>query len=490
MHKFQMYSRKTGMMLFCLIGLSTGCAAAGPNTDVLMVDVKNKPADKQWKQYPTQTLEQLTDFKPGLVEITRDNYGGRTDIKSKATGFFYPEKVGDRWWLIDPNGNAFIHVAVAGVYLGITDFARQASLKHFGNDANWAEHSAKVLHDYSFNGSGGWSDASLLRKTAYPPVYTLSWNFMSDFAVGKGLAWQVSGHMGYPDEIWPVFHPEFVAFADQYAKKLESSSTDPYCLGHFSDNELQVQYDMLDRTLNLDLDKYPEMKYNAQTARQWLAARKGASFQIAAINDVDRRDYIGYMFDTYFAITTAAIRKYDPHHLCLGSRFHGKAKNIPQIFKAAGKYLDVVSVNYYNAWTPDPNVMAMWVKESGRPFLITEWYAKGVDSGMPNATGAGWLVKTQQDRARFYHNFAMGLMRDKNCVGWHWFKYLDNNPEDITAEPSNRDSNKGILNYRFEPYTDLLARMKMLNDNVYPLIDYFNGRRTAKGNLEKSQEQQ
>jgi hypothetical protein len=149
---------------------------------------------------------------------------------------------------------------------------------------------------------------------------------------------------------------------------------------------------------------------------------------------------------------------------------------MPLVFKAAGKYLDVVSVNYYNSWTPDQNLMNMWVRESGKPFIITEWYAKGVDSGLPNVTGAGWLVKTQQDRAKFYHNFAIGLMQNKDCIGWHWFKFLDNNPEDINAEPSNKDSNKGVVNWQYKPYTGLLEEMKRLNDNVYQLIDYFDRR--------------
>ncbi len=464
--------------VFCVTaGCSRNDVVAADKTDYVIVEVKNKPADKEWKQYQTRTLENIRGFKPDTNRIILDKYGGRTDKKAKATGFFYPTKIADRWWLIDPEGNCFTHIAIAGVYLGITEFTKQASLEHFGSDANWAQFSAKILHDYSFNGSGGWSDARLLRKTAYPPVYTLSWNFISDFASSKGLTHQVSGHMGYPDEIWPVFHPDFERYCDEYAGKLESTNNDPYCLGHFSDNELQVQIDMLDRTLKLDLVKYPEMKYNVEAAKQWLVSRKAKSSQtidINEINDSDRYEYIGYMFDRYFAITTSAIRKHDPNHLCLGSRFHGKAKNMPLIFKAAGKYLDVVSVNYYNAWTPDQNLMNMWVKESSRPFLITEWYAKGMDSGLPNVTGAGWVVKTQQDRAKFYENFTLGLMQNKNCVGWHWFKFLDNNPEDVNAEPSNRDSNKGVINWQYKPYKELLEEMKRLNDNVYHLIDYFD----------------
>ena len=108
--------------------------------------------------------------------------------------------------------------------------------------------------------------------------------------------------------------------------------------------------------------------------------------------------------------------------------------------------------------------------------MITEWYAKGMDSGLANNSGAGWVVKTQTDRGRFYQNFILGLMESKNCVGWHWFKYVDNNPDATAPDPSNADSNKGIVNFKYKPYYPLLNEMKKLNENTYQLIDYFDSK--------------
>jgi hypothetical protein len=144
----------------------------------------------------------------------------------------------------------------------------------------------------------------------------------------------------------------------------------------------------------------------------------------------------------------------------------------PEVFRAAGRHLDVIAVNYYGAWTPDQQLMAMWARESGKPFLITEWYAKGMDSGLPNNTGAGWTVPTQKDRGLFYQNFTLALLESPACVGWHWFKYRDNNPLDLSTDPSNRDSNKGIVNWQFEPYAPLLEAMKEINTNAYRLVEY------------------
>jgi hypothetical protein len=142
------------------------------------------------------------------------------------------------------------------------------------------------------------------------------------------------------------------------------------------------------------------------------------------------------------------------------------------VMQAAGKYLD--ALNVYSYWVPPADLMTMWSGQSGKPFLVTEWYTKGEDSGYPNTSGAGWNVPTQRDRGWFYQNFTLALLESKNCIGWHWFKYLDNDPDDLTTDPSNRDSNKGMVNLRYEPYADLAAAMKSLNANIYALADYFD----------------
>ena len=93
---------------------------------------------------------------------------------------------------------------------------------------------------------------------------------------------------------------------------------------------------------------------------------------------------------------------------------------------------------------------------------------------MGNSSGAGWIVRTQKDRGLFYQNFNLALLESKNCVGWHYFKYQDNDPEMEGAELSNVDANKGIVNNDYNEYLPLLNLMKEVNLQVYELIDYFD----------------
>jgi len=65
-------------------------------------------------------------------------------------------------------------------------------------------------------------------------------------------------------------------------------------------------------------------------------------------------------------------------------------------------------------------------------------------------------------------------MESKSCVGWHWFKYLYNDPELKGAELSNINANRGIVDYDYSEYTPLLNLMKELNLQAYDIIEYFD----------------
>jgi hypothetical protein len=295
---------------------------------------------------------------------------------------------------------------------------------------------------------------------------------MSAYGQIRGGTYQATGHIGYPSNCIFVFDEAFEKFCDEYARQLTAQKDDPWLLGHFSDNEMPLSRKMLKNYLSL-----PVVDPGYQAAITWLRARHGAEAGVKDVTEQDQQDFLAVVADRYFRIVSQAIKKYDPHHLFLGCRFNGQALRCPELFKAAGPYLDVVSVNYYRVWTPVQEELAGWEREAGKPILITEWYAKGVDSGLPNKSGSGWLVKTQRERGQFYENFTLGLLQSKVCVGWHWFKYIDNDPDDKSVDPSNTDSNKGLFSNRYVPYAPLLDSMKRLNQRAYGLVTYFDNNR-------------
>jgi hypothetical protein len=329
-----------------------------------------------------------------------------------------------------------------------------------------------LLQDNGFTCAGSWSDAEAIaeaNKTLEKPLaYCINLNFMSNYGKERGGTYQQPGHVGYPKNAIFVFDPEFERFCDSHARQLASKKDDPNIFGYFSDNEMPFKFNALDNYYSL-----PDEEPGHKAAANWMN-KKGIESE--HITDQHREEFLSLVAEKYFSIISTAIKKYDPNHMYIGARFYSSEKNQPAFMKTAGKYLDIVSNNYYGKWTPDKSDMENWESWTGKPFIITEYYTKGEDSGMGNQSGAGWIVRTQKDRGLFYQNYNLALIESKNCVGWHYFKYQDNDPTAKGVDPSNVDSNKGIVDNDYQVWQPMMEKMNELNNQVYEIIDYFDKR--------------
>ena len=444
--------------------VALSCTWQSTPAPIKTVAVSRGPGDP-WIERETRTLADLPKFK---TDRRTNRYGGKKVGSADRTGFFHTALVKGRWWLKDPDGMPYVARGVTSIKMTKTEGAKKKLIKKFGSPEKWASSAVRLLKKNGFNGVGPWSQLGLFDPSELQIAYTPIWNFMGNYGVERGGTRRDAGHRGYPGDCPFIFDPEFAEFCDRHAEKLAKTKDDPWLLGHFTDNELPWHINMLDRYLDLSED---DPGY--QAARKWVRDNKIKK----PFGDRDRARFVNFAADKYFGIVCGAIRKHDPNHLILGSRFHGSCLRIPELFEAAGQHIDVISVNYYRTWTPEKDRMKGWAKASGKPILITEWYAKAIDSGLGNTSGAGWLVKTQQDRADFYQNFTLGLLESKVCVGWHWFRYSDNDPKQEGADASNLDSNKGIVTSDYEPYETLLETMKEINQRCYRIVDHFDRRK-------------
>jgi hypothetical protein len=447
--------------------------AGGDPHRTVQAYIQSNSFSRPAETFPTRIVDDLPGFSAIAGTPRFSSFGGRLDEPTKGTGYFRVGKSGDRWWLYDPQGYEFLDIAVNSVSPKTQFGSAEAFAAKFGSEAAWAEKTAELLRSLGFNGTGSWSADALLAgvSAAVRPAYTPNSNFMSSYGRKRGGTFQEPGHTGYPNGTIFVFDPEFETFCDEHARRLSATANDPWLLGHFTDNEMPLGPKILDGYLGLS-----ENDPGHVAAREWLDAR---GVEPAGITDELREEFRGFVADRYFSIVTRAIRRYDPNHMILGSRFYGSEKDSEAVFRAVGRHVDVVAVNVYSEWTPNFERFARWTAWSGRPVLATEWYAKGEDSGMENTSGAGWTVPTQRERGWFYQNFTLGLLEMGTCVGWHWFKYLDNDPLDTTVDPSNSNSNKGMLTAQYEPYRPLTEAMRELNFNAYRLADYFDARRAG-----------
>jgi hypothetical protein len=431
---------------------------------------EGKVSYKDYQPFKTRTVQLLAGYKLSENAVLLSKYGGNKAMKTKATGFFHVKKVDGRWWAIDPEGCFYFNIALNSINVGKSERNQKALTEMFGNKETWMKQTIQLLRENGFNCAGSWSDVEAIReanKTLDKPLaYCINWNFMSSYGHERGGIFQQAGHMGYPKNAIFVFDPEFETFCDRHAQKLAEVKNDPNLFGHFSDNEMPFPLKSLDNFLSL-----PSGDPGLVAAQNWLK-EKGIAKE--NITDRHREEFQALVGEKYFSIVSKAIKKYDPNHMYIGARFYSSEKNQPAFMKVAGKYLDVVSNNYYGKWTPDSTDMANWANWTGKPFMVTEYYTKGEDSGMPNQSGAGWIVRTQKDRGLFYQNYNLALLESKNCVGWHYFKYQDNDPTATGVDPSNVDANKGIVDNEYNVWQPMMEKMKELNTQVYNIIEYFD----------------
>lgn len=413
-----------------------------------------------WKSFSSHTISQIKGFVTSVSDVT-DRWGGDKQTTFPATGFFRVVKVSGRWQVIDPEGHPFIVAAVNSIRLGNSAANQKIFQEKWPNKEAWISDQITLFQSLGFNTAGSWSDVAAIQafnQTARQPfVYTTQLSWLAGYtreAIRADASRKQASVLSF------IVDEAFETYCKKHIELLAANRKDANLLGHFSDNEIAFSIAQLDSLLTDNTLSTPAQ----QQIDNWLAEIGAAK---DSLSNTQKEKLIGKIAGRYYQVVSRVIQQADPNHLYLGSRLHASAKNNRYIFEEAAPFVDIVSINYYGYWEPKSAHLSDWASWGNRPFFITEFYTKAMDSGMDNISGAGWLVKTQKERGIHYQNFCLRLLTSPNCVGWHWFRYQDNDPGDVTADPSNRDANKGLVNTQYQLYVPLGESMQELNLNKY-----------------------
>ncbi len=436
----------------------------------------------------------------GALAQDLDRFKGSPRIDLAETGYFSVERKDGVWWLVTPEGNAFYsiginHITSNGYHapkLGYSPYEKNI-IEQYGSSEAWAEEASRRMAAWGFNTIGAWSETELF--TDWP--YVLQMNFSrlggGDWLTGK-----------FPDVFDPEWEDKVRAEALEKAAPLKN---DPRLIGYFTDNELHWGPDWrgLDTLLEMyfaleahapgkrELVRFLEERYNSNVKlfnRTWmmrvksfddLLVKKRPGLPAALARGRRREDVHAFdelVAERYFKVATDALRDADPNHLVLGSRFHALGVS-HGIIRAAGKYNDVVSINYYSrlTWLVEgiglilgyvtmDDWMADYHSVSGRPLMITEFSFRAMDSGLPNTKGAPVTVLTQKGRANNFEEYARSCLDSPYFVGYHWFNYMD---EPKSGRFDGENSNYGIVNEMDVPYDVLVERMGEINGQAYEI---------------------
>lgn len=439
-------------------------------------------------------LKGLGEYSDYNAEQKFDEFGGLIDEsrRGEVTGFFYSKKVNGRWWIFDPNGYPCYIRAVSGVgikYLNSPN-QEQAALNMYGTEEKWAEATTRLLQDkFAINATTGVSP--YLRNVERPLIVQLgSGGCVGAYGSHIGTNASNGGSTVFAgNNTMNVFDPGFVDFCNERQKPLADNKDDKYILGYTMDNELPMDLNMLANYLTID---HTDARFHYSYATAWTWFKNITGKENPEQSDITEelgQLFRGFVWDRYYNVVTKAVKKYDPNHMLLGTRFLHGVVRAPWVLRFAALYLDCMTINWYGRWEIPASELNDVVRNADIPLMITEFYTKAIDSGLANTRGAGWTVPTQQDRADFYQTYTLRLLECKNFIGWHWFQYIDNDPhpevifkEDgkTWIDQSSIDANKGIVDNYHKPYETLMNAMYEINSNVYRLIDHFDAKYAKK----------
>jgi hypothetical protein len=437
---------------FLLMALFT---QAMPQNDYVTIQTKSSYSGG-WSNRQTK----LVSLIPGYTSVTdgTDDFtytGMYKHLRTDSTGFFYVKKIDDRWWMVDPDG-------YAGINMAVTSFTGASIQNNYD-----------LIRRNGYNGIGSFLANEDQTRDIYNSVnynqfsYTRRLNFFLSYKnVRHNYYSTPTSVRGSLDHIL-VLDPKFAEYCDELAQaKVLPYVDERYLLGWFTDNEINFNQDQL-RHLVRDLEPGDPSREAAMA----FATSKGLTESdvinyTSKVTEAIKQEFATLLAEHYYKTVSEAIRKYDPNHLILGSRLHGRPRAIMGVVTASHKYMDVTSVNFYDRFTPNEQIaLATWTQD--HPVIVGEVYIKDINAFNTSQPGAGWYVNSQAHRGYFYQNFALELLRNKCYVGWHYFRFQD-----------DPDSNKGMVTSGNNPqeYVEMTAFMEELNKQVYRLADHFDNR--------------
>jgi hypothetical protein len=382
-----------------------------------------------------------------------DVYGGiaNAGFKGEATGFFHTEKIDGRTYIIDPLGNPFFAAGMNTLALGATTNQMNYSLATFGTEEAYFDYMSESLMDMGINSIFATSDANIiigvengLSATPWLKGISAYMNKVGCGTLAEGL---------YPNnETLLVFDPDFVEFANEKNAEMITENgwaDNPRIFGYIADNELPAGVDILGRYLTLDPVENPINAYSYATA--WAFLSRALDNPTATFEDLQNSpdceainaEFLTFVYSRMYGVIRDSIEQVDKNHMYLGSRAYRNCKTDEAYHRAAGYYLDIITINLYDGLNPTYQTISDIYRNSGKPFIVTEFFAKGVDSIdangylLANSTGAGILAATQEGRGAYYEHYVMTLLESKGCVGWVWYRFRDNDQGVYTSGSSS-----------------------------------------------------
>ncbi len=503
-------------------GGEIGNTNVAPEKFFPMIDTFGQYMHKDWSgkikseaDLKSRIATEAADLQAHPGPKSWNRYGGWTaGPQLRASGHFRTEKVGEKWWLVDPEGRLFWShgvdcVADWGAVNPITDrefyFADlpgpdSPRARFYGKDS-WSPHNyyegrgefktfnwtaSNLFRKYGDDWREKFADISHKRLRSWGMNTIANWS--SDWieklhrtpytaTVGASHCPTIEASEGYWGKFVDPFHPEF---RRKYRGALEaqrgSTAEDPWCIGYFIDNEMSWGDE---RSLTLACLASPAKQPAKIALRDWLREKYEGSIdklntawgtQYADWDDFlsshekpqetaegDLRSFYTVIAEQYFKVLSEELKRVAPEKLYLGCRF---AWGNELAIRAAAKYVDVISFNIYKY-----EIGSFHLPEGvDRPCLIGEFHFGALDRGLFH-TGLG-PVDSQEERAAAYKRYVRSALTNPIWVGTHWFQYGD---QATTGRPDGENYQIGLLDVCDSPYPETIDALREIGYRLYEI---------------------
>ncbi|MCZ8522271.1 MULTISPECIES: sugar-binding protein [Paenibacillus] len=444
-----------------------------------------------------------------------DSYGGLKGSREQyglvAKGFYSIQEAAGRKVMATPEGNVFFSLGVngiaptdtytvvtgrEGIYEWIPPYESQYKSAFLTSKDNFSYYLANRIRKtgqpytsrslytegmervrkWGFNTAAGWTPVNLSQEAGVPHVPFLPLGEMA-WAKVNGLKFFDIFVEGAEAKLEAAFEP-----------LLTKNKDNPYIIGYFLGNESYYHKLASDlpklkgsevaskrRLVGMLRDKYGDI---ASFNTAW----NGSYGSFEELNDAplyidsqqaqyDVDDFVKLYLDTFYGTVARVFHKYDTNHLLLGDRWLTLPTNNAKVrgfmAEAAGRYMDVISINHYAKNLDKVMLAHVYQASGGRPIMLTENGYGTNEQGL----GAPLLVADQNERQLRYRTYVEGAASLGYIVGAHWFAYLDQAATGRWAEGTTGERyNFGLLNVADRPYKRFLEGVMATNKDIYPVV--------------------
>ena len=438
-----------------------------------------------------------------------DRYGGWKGKKFQATGWFRTEK-DDRWWLVTPDGNAFLSMGINHFYpdLWNHDHNREAWKERLGVASmnlpvaraalrTWF---LETCREYGFNSVGVHNSLSVLNAPSAAMPYMQPIRFVDI------PHWRTE----IPDRnFMDVFADDFAQHCDRLARQLAlPAKDDPFLLGYaMTDCPLLTEEDCRERPdviggarrearigwprrlRNLPATSAGKQAY-VETAKDLYRGRIGDfnttygthfdSFDALAraeqwrpqtdlSNANETRDNIEFLkrvVGKYYQTARDAIRRYDPNHLFFGDKVNANTDALDTVLPVTSQLTDLVFYQMYARYEVQKPGLDRWSQRVDMPFVNGDSAFTMITDDMPRPFGP--VADSLEQRIEWTEEFFRNAFARPEFVGWHYCGLIDADnrmPHKVYRQHS------GLMNGSGEPYGTLKDTLRGCSDSMYQIAD-------------------